>query len=57
MQELHVAFLRAGRELDSSQITPTPALAIAPSPSGTSIPTLFGTTGGAFAHSPAVRPF
>jgi hypothetical protein len=56
-QELRVAFLRAGRELDSSQITPTPALGIAPSSSGSPVSTLFGTPGGAFAHSPAVRPF
>jgi hypothetical protein len=56
-QELRIAFLRAGRELDSSQITPTGTLSIAPSSSGSSVPTLFGTPGGAFAHSPAVRPF
>jgi len=57
MQELRIAFLRAGRELDSSEIIPTPALGIVPSSSGSPVPTLFGTPGGAFAHSPAVRPF
>jgi hypothetical protein len=55
LQELRVVFLQAGRELDSSQITPVPALGIAPT---SSVSTLFGAAGGGpLTHSPATRRF
>jgi hypothetical protein len=57
IQELRIAFLQAGREIDSSHITPISALGIAPSPATTLSSALFGAPGGAFSHSPAVRPF
>ncbi|KZP29646.1 hypothetical protein FIBSPDRAFT_1038692 [Athelia psychrophila] len=62
-EELRVSFLATGRELDSSEISPLSAAAatpgISPTPSAAPAFGLFGSpgTGGAFAHSPAVRPF
>ena len=64
LQELRVAFLTNGRELDSTELSgPLPAAAATPGISPTvSTNAPFGLfaasgTGGGFTQAPAVRPF
>lgn len=64
-QELRIAYLQAGRELNSAEINPGLAATTAPSSPTTSSSTSSGastiragpTTGGAFSRSPVIRPF
>ena len=55
LQELRVACLQAGRELNSHEISLANAASGVPLLSRSSL--FMGTGGGAFAHAPPVRPF